>query len=303
MNKLLRTAPEVARALNEDRPIVAFETTILSFGLPQPANRNVAALCEQAARDAGCTPATLAILEGRIAVGMSPEEIDFFCTQSPEIAKVNLQNFGAVLAARKPGALTVAASVRACALANLPVFATGGIGGVHRGFAQTPDISSDLRALGEYPVVVVSAGAKSILDVAATLELLEALGVPVVGYRTDRFPLFFSAESPYQLDIVCHSPQEVATLARSHFDSDGRGFLVVTPVPDSSSIPLSRLEQWIDTALREAADQHITGKALTPFLLARLSELSGGQTLAANQALIQNNARVAAQIASALAKT
>jgi len=303
VNKLLRIAPEVAAALERRLPVVAFETTILSFGLPQPINRTVGTLCEEVAREAGCVPATVAILHGEVAVGLSAAEIDYFCSQPPEVTKVNLQNFAAVLAARKPGALTVAASVRACALAGLRVFATGGIGGVHRGFAQSLDISSDLSALAQYPVIVVSAGAKSILDVAATLEALETLGVPVVGYRTDRFPLFFSADSPHRLDITCDSPEEIAALARTHFACDGKGMLVVTPVPPSHSIALPELERWIDTALAEAAAQQIAGKAVTPFLLARLESLSGGRTLAANQALIENNARLAGLIASALEKS
>lgn len=303
MNELLALSPDVLEAKRRGAPIVAFETTILSFGLPQPLNREVGLLCEQTAREEGCVPATVAIVDGRVKIGLSPAELDLFCSRAPEITKVNLQNFAAVLASRRPGALTVAASVRACALAGLPVFATGGIGGVHRGFAQVPDISSDLRALAEHPVIVVSAGAKSILDIPATLELLETLGVPVVGYGTRQFPMFFTSTSPYALDIVCDTPQEVATLARTHFACGGKGILVVAPVPEAFSVPTDKLEGWIATALADAASQRIAGKALTPFLLARLEELSQGKTLAANRALIQNNARIAAQIAKALAQS
>ncbi|MCX7626145.1 MAG: pseudouridine-5'-phosphate glycosidase [Candidatus Sumerlaeaceae bacterium] len=302
MNECLEIAQEVREAQSKGNPVVAFETTILSFGLPQPLNREVAHTCEQTVRDAGCIPATVAILNGRVKVGLSSSELELFCSQAPEISKVNLQNFAAVLAGGKPGALTVAASLRACAMARLPVFATGGIGGVHRRYAQILDISSDLRAIAEYPVVVVCAGAKSILDISATLELLETLGIPVIGYGTDHFPMFFTAESPYRLDIVCRDPIEVARVARMHFACGGKGILVAVPVPDKFSISRHELELWIETALVDASAQQIGGKALTPFLLARLEQLSGGKTLAANRALIENNARVAAQIARALAQ-
>ncbi len=300
MKNALVMGQEVEQALSRGIPIVAYETTILSFGLPEPMNREVAELCEKVAREAGCVPATLAILDGQVKIGLTKEEILFFCTRAPHIVKVNLQNFAAALARRQPGALTVAASMKACALAGLRVFATGGIGGVHRGYAQTLDISSDLRALAEFPVVVVSAGAKSILDVGATLEVLETLGVPVIGYRTDRFPLFFTAESPYRLDIVCDSPDEVAALARIHFACGGKGLLVVTPVPADASIPMVELENWIEKALADAAANNVSGKAVTPYLLERLEMLSQGRTLAANRALIENNARLAAAIAQAL---
>lgn len=300
MNKFISYSDEVAHSLEIGRPIVAFETTILSFGLPYPLNEQVGTLCERVAREAGCTPATLAILNGRIVIGLGPEEIRFFCSKPPNVMKVNLQNFAAALRARCPGALTVAASVKACAMAGLRVFATGGIGGVHRGFAQTLDISSDLRALAQFPVVVVSAGAKSILDVGATLEALETLGVPVVGYRTKRFPLFFSAESPYELELCFDSPEEVAEFSRIHFATGGAGILVVTPVPPTHSVPLGELERWIAQALAEADSQKVTGKAVTPFLLQRLEELSAGRTLKANEALIANNAELAARISCAL---
>ncbi len=301
MNKLICYSSEVKQALDDGRPIVAFETTILSFGLPYPANEQVGFLCERIVREAGATPATLAILDGRVVVGLTREEIRFFCSKPPNVMKVNLQNFPAALKARCPGALTVAASVKACAMAGLRVFATGGIGGVHRGFAQTLDISADLRALAQYPVVVVSAGAKSILDVGATLEALETLGVPVVGYRTQRFPLFFTAESPYELDLSFETVEEIAEFVRLHFATGGAGILVVTPVPQEHSVPLDELEQWIAQALREAESAKAAGKAVTPFLLRRLEELSGSRTVKANKALIANNAELAARLSCALA--
>lgn len=301
MNEWLRVAPEIAEAVSSGAPVVAFETTILSFGLPRPLNEEVGALCEQTAREVGAVPATLALLDGQVCIGLNEQERALFCSGCSEIVKVNLQNFAAVLATKRPGALTVAASLRACAMAGIRVFATGGIGGVHRGFAESLDISSDVRALAEAPVVAVSAGAKSILDVGATLEVLETLGVPVVGYRTGYFPLFFSAQSPYALECRCETPEEVARLARAHFACGSGGMLVVTPVPESDSIPQDELEAWTERALREAAQQGVSGKAVTPFLLSRLEVLSGGRTLAANRALIANNARVAAEIACALA--
>ena len=302
MSGYLSISPEVQQALDARQAVVAFETTILSFGLPSPVNERVGFLCESVAREMGAVPATVAILNGQVRVGLDASEIRYFCSRSPDIAKVNLQNFAAALVSKRRGAFTVAASVKACAMAGIRVFATGGIGGVHRGYAKTLDISSDLRALAEYPVIVVSAGAKSILDVGATLEVLETLGVPVVGYNTDRFPLFFTAESSFELDQKCDSPEAVAALARTHFECGGRGMLVVTPVPSEYSLPREELDRWIETALEEASARGVTGKAVTPFLLERLESLSGGRTLKANEALIENNARLASRIAVAYSR-
>lgn len=297
----LEVSPEVAYALGRGTPIVAFETTILSFGLPAPLNEDVGKLCEATARKHGATPATVAILDGRVRVGLDAAALQFFCSRDPSIVKVNLQNFAAVLASGQAGALTVAASMRACSMAGIRVFATGGIGGVHRGFEQTLDISSDLTALATYPVAVVCAGAKSILHIGATLEVLETLGVPVVGYQTQRFPLFFSRDSEYKLEIAFDSIDDIARFVQTHFACDGRGVLVVTPVPEAFAVDRQALDSWIESALVDAAQAGVTGKQVTPFLLERLEQLSDGRTLAANRALIENNASVAAQLAVALA--
>ncbi len=301
-NPYLEVAPEVRGALDAGRPVVAFETSIVCFGLPSPLNAVVGAAGYPAARDEGAVPATAAILEGKVRVGLAAEDIAFFCTRDPAIRKVNPQNFAATLAAGAPGALTVAASLQACAMAGVRVFATGGIGGVHRGWAQLPDVSSDLRALATHRVATVCAGAKSILDIPATLEALETLGVPVAGFRTDTFPLFHSAASAFRLDIHFDEVEPLAAFARAHFTVGDGGVLVVTPVPGEEAIQPGLLEKWIATALDRAAGAGVTGRAVTPFLLACLEEISGGQTLRANRALILNNARTAARLAVALAK-
>lgn len=296
----LDIAPEVATALENHCPIVAFETTILTFGLPQPLNRDVALGCEERARSAGTVPATIAMMDGRIKIGLTREELDFFCSCDKSIQKVNPQNFAATLCSGKPGAFTVGASLLACSLAGIRVFCTGGIGGVHRGWQLLPDISSDLHALSKYPVVTVSAGAKSILDIPSTLEVLETLGVPVCGWQTDRFPLFHCPESDYAVSTRLENATEVARLADSHFALTGRGLLLTAPIPQDFAIERSLLETWIITALNEADESKIRGRNVTPFLLARLEQHSQGRTLVANQALIFNNASVAAQVSVAL---
>lgn len=297
MNPYLELSEEVAYALAHAQPIVAFETTILSFGLPSPLNEQVAFGCERLAREYGAVPATVALLEGKVRVGLHADEIRYFCSRKDEVTKVNLQNFAATLAEKRAGALTVAASMQACALAGIRVFATGGIGGVHRGFSQTLDISSDLRALAQLPVAVVCAGAKSILDVAATLEALETLGVPVAGFATRSFPLFYARESTLALETVCNTAAELARLVRTHFATATSGVLVANPIPAEKALTPEQLEVWVAQALKEAADQGISGKRLTPYLLERLEHASAGKTLEANQALVFNNSRVAAQLA------
>lgn len=300
MPALLDISPEIRDALASKKPVVAFETTILSFGLPFPTNRQVADAVERAAREHGAVPATIGILDGRVRVGLTSDEIDFFCKPGAQVTKVNLQNLAAVLSSRGAGALTVATTMKACAMAGIRVFATGGIGGIHRGFAVTLDVSSDLRALATLPVAVVSAGAKSVLDVPATLEALETLGVPVAGFRTSTFPLFFAAESAYALEISFDDVAALANFVRTHFEIASTGVLVANPVPAESAIPRDELELWINSAIAEARTAHVTGKNVTPFLLQRLEEFSGGRTLAANEALIASNARLAAQLATHL---
>lgn len=297
---LVLVAPEVANALARNEPVVGFETTILSFGLPQPLNAEVGEACEAAARAEGAVPATLALLGGRIRAGLDAQEVAFFASRDASIRKVNLQNFAAVLHARAPGALTVATSMQVAAMAGIRVFATGGIGGVHRGYDRVPDISSDLVALSRFPVVTVCAGAKSILDVGATLEALETLGVPVVGYQAESFPLFHARQSGHKLETNFQDAAELADFIRVHRQVSSTGVLVVTPVPEEAAIAPDELNRWIQQALDNARQKQVTGKQVTPYLLSRLENLSGGRTLEANVALIKNNARLAALIAREL---
>jgi len=300
LNPYLKILPEVQEAIRAGSPLLGLESTILTFGLPQPLNQKVGEGCQQMAAEQGAVPVTVAILEGQLCAGLSSEEIAYFCSRAPAIQKVNLQNLSAVLHARTPGALTVAASLQVCSLAGIQVFATGGIGGVHREYHRHLDISSDLVALARFPVATVCAGVKSILDVPATLEALESLGVPVVGFRTKTFPLFHARESRHRLEISFDDAAELAAFLRVHFSVSRGGVLVVTPVPESAAIELEQLEIWIERALQQADKAGIVGKQVTPYLLAELEKLSEGKTLKANEALILNNARVGAQIARAL---
>lgn len=300
-DSLLRVAAPVQHALEAGRGIVAFETTILSFGLPSPLNEQVADGCERIATENGATPASLALLDGEIRIGLTRDELLRFCHTNSRIQKVNLQNFAAVLHRHQPGALTVAASMQAASMAGIRVFATGGIGGVHRGYANVLDISSDLMALSRFPVATICAGAKSILDVSATLEALETLGVPVVGFGTGVFPLFHARESEHKLDVRLDDVGELAAYCLLHWQLSKSAVLVVTPIPEEHAIAREELDSWIAAALESAKSDGIRGKATTPYLLAQLQKLSGGRTLDANLALIYNNAKLGAQLAVALA--
>lgn len=298
-------APPVAQALMNNQGVVALESTVIAHGLPAPHNLATAEACEAAVRASGAQPATLGILAGQSIVGLNAEQLQAVATHQP-IAKVNLANLGAVLAAGGWGATTVAATLHLAHRAGLQVFATGGIGGVHRSApAQAEfgfDISADLTALARYPVITVCAGAKAILDLPKTLEVLETLGVPVVGYQTDELPAFYSRRSGLPLDLSAPDATSVAAIARAHWQ---QGFqtavLVVAPVPVEDEIPAAEIHEVIEEALHEAAAQRISGKAVTPFLLSRIAERSAGRSLRANMALLRNNARIAGEIAQALA--
>ncbi len=296
-------SPEVDFALRCKQPVVAFETTILSFGLPSPLNMEVALGCEQRVRDLGAVPATIAMLDGRIRVGLSKGELERFCAQGKDIVKVNPQTFAATLAAGKPGAFTVGACLLACSLVGIRVFATGGIGGIHRHWQLVPDISSDLHVLSKYPVITVSAGIKSILDIQATIEALETLGVPVCGWQTDTFPLFHCPKSDYSVSSRFDTAEQMAHFAKIHFMLNTGGILLTAPIPEESGIAKDILETWIEKALQEAKIANIHGRAITPFLLDRLKEHSQGKSLDANKALIFNNSTIAGKIAVALHST
>ena len=301
MNELLRVSPEVQEALQAHRPVLAFESTIISHGMPYPRNRDTALEAESAARAAGVVPATVALLDGRIHVGLTREEIERLATEGG-VLKVSRRDLAWALAAGRAGATTVSATMLAAARAGIDVFATGGIGGVHRGSTETSDISADLTELSATSVCVVSAGAKAILDIPRTLEVLETLGVPVACWGTSEFPAFYSRSSGSPAPLRVDSAEEVAQmLGAQRALGLSQGILVAVPVPAEEEIPRQVVETWIGTALREVELQGIRGKAVTPFLLSRLAELSGGASLETNVSLFQNNVRHGCLIAAACA--
>lgn len=280
--------------------IVALESTVIAHGLPAPHNLETAWACEASVRQTGAEPMTIGIIEGKPVVGLTPEQVEAIASR-PDVAKVNLSNFAHVVARGLWGATTVAATLHIAHSAGIQVFATGGIGGVHQGASKTFDISADLTALARYPLITVCAGAKAILDLPKTLEALETLGVPVVGYKTDELPAFYSRTSGLALDLRADAPAQVAELARTHWGLGFKtGILVVAPVPGEDEIPAATIQKVISEALESASRRQITGKAVTPFLLSRIAERTGGESLTANVALLCNNAKIAGEIACAL---
>lgn len=301
MNELLLLSDEVALALRRRKPVVALETTLVTHGLPHPQGLETALELEQIVRTGGAVPATVGILDGAVRVGLVRAELERLAT-AHGVAKVNLGNFAAVVASNTPGSATVAATMFVAAEAGIRVFATGGIGGVHRDAAQSGDVSADLVALGRFPVAVVCAGAKAILDLPRTVELLETLGVPVLGFGTDEFPAFYRRSSGQRVDRRCDTVDDLARVARTHWELGSRtGVLVANPIPEADELPRAAYESALEGALAEAAKRGVRGREVTPFLLDRLRELSGGATVKANLALLRNNARVAAALALALA--
>lgn len=282
-------------------PRVALESTVIAHGLPAPHNLETARACETEVRAAGALPATIGILAGRPVIGLSEVEVAELASRQ-DVAKVNLANLAHVIAAEKWGATTVAGTLHLAQAAGIRVFATGGIGGVHRGAGDSFDISADLQALARYPVVTVCAGAKAILDLPKTLEVLETLGVPVVGYQTSELPAFYSRTSGLPLDLRADSAAEIARLAATHWQLGfTTGVLVVNPVPQADEVPAAEIKDAIEEALLTAAAQGVSGKAVTPFLLARIAARTEGRALRANISLLRNNARLAGEIACALA--
>ena len=294
-NANLTLSPEIARALNFGTPVVALESTVITHGLPQPQNLELARDMVQQVRDNDATPATVALLDGEIRIGLSDEEL-VRLSESTSTLKVSHRDFATAIVKKKNGGTTVAGTMFAAQLAGIKVFATGGIGGVHKESAF--DISTDLRALSEIPMIVVCAGAKAILDLPATLEYLETMGVPVVGYQTDEFPAFYSRESGLGVSVRLDSPKEIADFAQAHWKLGMQSAVLVTnPVPETQAISKLEMEPLILKASAEAVEQGIHGQALTPFLLSRISELTEGKSLRTNLALLLNNARLAALIA------
>lgn len=291
-------SPEIGRALNRKTPVVALESTVITHGLPYPQNIQLARDMEAAVRREGATPATIALLDGKIRVGLTDEELARLA-QAKSNLKVSRRDFATAIVKRASGGTTVAATMYAAYKVGIRVFATGGIGGVHK--ESHFDVSTDLPALAATPMIVVCAGAKAILDLPATLEYLETMGVPVIGYKTEEFPAFYSRESGLKVSLQLDTPQAIAEFAKTHWSVGMLSAMLVTnPIPESDSIPRSEMEPILAKASKEAQDKKIRGQALTPFLLQRASELSGQRSLRANLALLLNNARLAAQIANAM---
>jgi pseudouridine-5'-phosphate glycosidase len=290
---------EVARALASKAPVVALETTVVTHGLPHPDGVRTALSLEQIVRDAGATPATIGIIGGAIRVGLTAGELAQLAT-TPNVTKVNLSNFAAALASGQPASTTVAATMAAAHASAVRVFATGGIGGVHRDVSETGDISADLTALSRIPVAVVCAGAKAILDLPRTVEMLETLGVPVFGYGTDEFPAFYRRSSGLPVDRRYDSISELATAVRLHLSLGfGTGVVIANPIPIANEMGWELYDRALHSALREAETQRIRGRGVTPFLLDRMDKLTGGDSVRTNVALLSHNARVAAAIAVA----
>jgi pseudouridylate synthase len=294
-NPDISLSAEVARALNTATPVVALESSVITHGLPRPQNLELAREMEKQVRDFGATPATVAVLNGEIRIGLSDVELARL-SQSDSTLKVSHRDFATAFVKKMDGGTTVAGTLFAAQMAGIEVFATGGIGGVHK--ESFLDISTDLRALAKTPMIVVCAGAKAILDLPATLEFLETMGVPVVGYQTDEFPAFYSRESGLNVSVRLNSPKEIADFARAHWKIGMKSAVLVTnPVPETEAISKSEMEPILAKASAEAVEKGIHGQALTPFLLSRVSELTHGKSLQTNLALLLNNARLAAQLA------
>ena len=301
MKNLLKLSPEVAEALKNNRPVVALESTIISHGMPYPQNVETALNVEKILRDAGCVPATIAVIEGVPTVGCNQQEIDRLGRGGTKVAKVSRRDLPFVVAKKQDGATTVAATMYLASLAGIDVFATGGIGGVHRGAEKTMDISADLDELQQTSVLVVCAGAKSILDIGLTLECLETRGVAVVGYKTEDMPAFYTQKSGFKVDYRLDTPEEIAQafFAKCQLALQG-GMLVTNPIPDEYSMDYDYISQNISSALQEAEKLGIHGKQCTPYLLDKIQKLTGGQSLDANIQLVYNNVLLGAEIAKCL---
>ena len=298
----MQVAGNVRGVLAQRGPAVALESTVIAHGLPAPLNLETARACEAAVCQAGAMPATVGIIDGVARVGLCDTELrQFSASRAPDgrrIEKVGLNNLAGVMLRRAWGATTVAATMQVAARAGLKVFSTGGIGGVHRGASETFDVSADLTALARHPLICVCAGAKAILDLPKTVEQLETLGVPIVGYRTDEFPAFYSRQSGLGVDIAVDTADQAAAVALNHWQSGGvTAVLVCVPVPEAFALPATEAERAVTEAVAIAQRAGVRGKALTPFLLAQMKDLTDGHTLGANRALLVNNAQVAAQIA------
>ncbi len=302
MNKYLDIAPEVAEALGEGRPVVALESTIISHGMPYPQNVETALNVERILRENGAVPATIAIIGGRLKAGLTAEEIDYLGRTGSGVTKASRRDVPVLVAKKMDGATTVTTTMMIAAMAGIEIFATGGIGGVHRGAETTMDISADLEELAQTPVMVICAGAKSILDLGLTLEYLETKGVTVIGYGTKELPAFYTSRSGFGVDYELDTPEELAEAFHVRRERGLKGGMLVTnPIPEQYAMAPEVINAAIDQAVAESVEQGIRGKAATPFLLARVKELTGGDSLDSNIQLVYNNARLAAKTACALA--
>ena len=302
LNKYLDVNPEVAEALASGKPVVALESTIISHGMPYPQNVETALKVEQIIRENGAVPATIAIIGGRLKAGLTAEEIEYFGKKGLAIHKASRRDLAVLCARGEDGATTVATTMIIAHMAGIKIFATGGIGGVHRGAEVTMDISADLEELGQTPVMVVCAGAKSILDLGLTLEYLETKGVPVIGFGTKELPAFYTRTSGFQVDYRMDTVEDMAAAFKAQHDLGMKGgMLVANPIPEEYAMPLEVINAAIDQAIAESVKKGIHGKETTPFLLARVAELTGGDSLASNIQLVFNNAKVAAQTAAVYA--
>lgn len=301
-NSFLVVAREVQEALAAGGPVVALESTIISHGMPWPRNVETALAVEQVVRDNGATPATIAIMDGAFRVGLEQRQIEELGSAS-HVLKASRRDVGVALSTGALAATTVATTMMGAALAGIRIFATGGTGGVHRGGAESMDVSADLPELGRTPVAVVSAGVKSILDIPRTLEYLETLGVPVITWGSDQFPAFYSRESGLPSPAWLETPQQIAAALRAHWQMPGAGgALIANPIPEDQAMDWGEIEEVIRRAVAEARERAITGKEVTPFLLSRIVELTGGESLRANIALVKNNAALGARIAVELCR-
>lgn len=300
LEKYLHIHPEVKKALSEGQPVVALESTIISHGMPYPKNIEMAKNVSKIIRDNGAIPATIAIIDGILKVGLTSEEIEFLGT-SKNVLKASRRDLPFIISKKLNGATTVATTMILANLAGVKVFATGGIGGVHRGAQETFDISADLQELANTNVAVVCAGAKSILDIGLTLEYLETNGVPVVGFGTEDFPAFYTRKSGFGVDYKVDSSMEVASALKAKWDLDLKGGMVIgNPIPENFEMDYDTINNAIETALKEADENNVTGKKVTPFLLDKVKTITAGKSLEANIELVYNNAKVAAQIAKDL---
>lgn len=302
MNPYLDVNPAVAQALAEGKPVVALESTIISHGMPYPQNVETALKVEEIIRQNGAVPATIAILGGRLKAGLSPAEIEYLGKQGQKVTKASRRDLSVLVAQGADGATTVATTMMIAHMAGIKLFATGGIGGVHRGAETTMDISADLEELGQTDVMVVCAGAKAILDLKLTLEYLETKGVPVLGYQTQELPAFYTRTSGLKVDYQVDSPEMLAKILKTQHDLGLHGGILVTnPIPEQYSMDADAINAVIDQAIAEAQEKGIHGKETTPFLLAKVKEITGGDSLEANIQLMFNNAKLAAQTAAAYA--